>query len=356
MHLGMHTLVGAALVAATTGKGYGPGYTGLNYEFPNTTSPTRFEIHVSQNFIDLTLRKVRDYRPSPSLFSNWTIEGPPESAMVSLADYWDKTYQWRAAEKRINQFDHYATTVHGSPNYSAPIPLHFVHQRSNNTDDVALLLLHGWTSTHFEWSRVITPLTQNCNKTFHVVVPDLPGYGFSPAPTESFMGPREMGAALDALMKQLGYETYGIVATDLGWAVGMWMVADFSDSVTGMFTDFYRVPALPSDISRQSVNQTIKEENEYMEVSNAWDGSHSAYATVQIQKPQALSLAMTDSPVGFAGWLWDLRYAISDDYSYTHEDVITDALLLWVQSPYSSMRSWLEFYKVSFPYQFDGDS
>ncbi|KAF4465440.1 epoxide hydrolase [Fusarium albosuccineum] len=352
MHFRTWPLV-AAFMAAPAVICHESGYPGLNFHFPNTTSPKRFEIQVNQDFIDLTLRKVRDYRPSPSLFSNWTIEGPPEWAMTSLADYWAKRYQWRATEKRINQFDHYATTVAGSRNYSAPIPLHFIHQRSNNSDDTPLLLLHGWTSTHFEWSRVIRPLTQNGNKAFHVVVPDLPGYGFSPAPTESSMGPREMGAALDGLMKQLGYETYGIVSTDLGWALGMWMAADFPDSLTGMFTDFYRVPPLPSDISRQTVSQTTKEENEYIEVSNAWDGSHSAYATAQIQKPQALSLALTDSPVGFAGWLWDLRHAISDGYPYTHSELITAALLLWIQSPYSSMRSWLEFYKVRITTQHD---
>ncbi|KAH6988851.1 Alpha/Beta hydrolase protein [Ilyonectria sp. MPI-CAGE-AT-0026] len=329
-------------MAAAAAISHKPGYAGLNFNFPNTTSPTQFEIHVSQEFIDLTLRKVRDYRPSRSLYSNWTIEGPPDWAITSLADHWKKKYKWRATEKRINQFDHYATTVPGSRNYTAPIPLHFVHQRSANSDATPLLLLHGWSSTHFEWSRVIGPLTQNGNKTFHVVAPDLPGYGFSPAPTQPSMGPREMGAALNALMKQLGYETYGIVSTDLGWALGMWMVEDFPDSLTGLFTDFYRVPPLPSDLSRQAVNDTTKEEDDFIEVSNVWDSSHSAYATVQVQKPQALSLAVTDSPVGFAGWLWDLRYAISNGYSYTYEELITGAMLLWIQSPYGSMRSWPE--------------
>ncbi|KAJ3546533.1 hypothetical protein NM208_g1952 [Fusarium decemcellulare] len=269
----------AAFMAAPAVISHESSYMALNFHFPNTTSPKRFEIQVNQDFIDLTLRKVRDYRPSPSVFSNWTIEGPPKWAMTSLADYWAENYQWSATEKRINQFDHYATTVPGSRNYSAPIPLHFVHQRSNNSDDTPLLLLH---------------------------IPDLPGYGSSPAPTEPSMGPGETGAALDRLIKQLGYETYGIVSTDLGWALGMWMAADFPDSLTGLFTDFYRVPPLPSDISRQTVNQTTKEENEYILVSNV--------------------------------------YAISDGYSYTYNELITD-VLLWIQSSYSSMRSWLEFYK-----------
>ncbi|UPL01222.1 hypothetical protein LCI18_012156 [Fusarium solani-melongenae] len=346
MLLQVWTLVAAYTATATAAVvGRELGYPGLNFHFPNTTSPWGFHIHVDQDFIDLTLRKVRDYRPSQGLFSDWTIEGPPDSAVTLLADYWDKSFDWRVTEERINKFDHYATTVPGSYNYTEPVPLHFVHQRSNHSADTALLLLHGWTSSHFEWSRVIRPLTQNGNESFHVVAPDLPGYGFSPAPSRSSMGPREMGAAFDALMKQLGYKKYGIVATDLGWAIGMWMLQDASDSVTGLFTDFFRVPPEPSDIARQAMNETSQEENDFIAVSNAWDSSHSSYATVQTQKPLALSQALADSPVGFAAWLWDLRYAISDGYSYTYEELITDALLLWFQSPYASMRSWLEVSK-----------
>ncbi|KAL0936887.1 uncharacterized protein CTRU02_209103 [Colletotrichum truncatum] len=318
-------------------------FANLNFDFPKTVSPEPFEIRVDQSFVDLTLRKVRGYRPSQSLFSNWTIEGPPDWATASLAEHWGKDYQWRAAEERINKFEHYATTVPGSRNYSAPIPLHFVHQRSNSSDATPVLLLHGWTSSHFEWSRVIGPLAHGDNKTFHVVAPDLPGYGFSPAPNQPNMGPREMGAAFDALMKQLGYETYGVISTDLGWVIGMWMASDFQDSLTGLFTDFYRVPPLPTDFARQTMNKTTKEESDFIEVSNAWDSSHAVYGKAQAQKPQALSVALTDSPVGFASWLWDLRYTISDDYQYSFDELITDTMLLWIQSPYGSMRSWLEF-------------
>jgi pimeloyl-ACP methyl ester carboxylesterase len=130
------------------------------------------------------------------------------------------------------QFAHYATTVPGNGEYSAPIPLHFVHERSDDEAATPLLLIHGWASTHLEWSRIIKPLAQQGSKAFHVVAVDLPGFGFSPAARQPGLGAREMGRAFDALMRQLGHDKYGLVTTDLGWLIGMWMVEDVRDSIS----------------------------------------------------------------------------------------------------------------------------
>ncbi|PIG80479.1 hypothetical protein AARAC_001626 [Aspergillus arachidicola] len=314
-------------------------YTGLNFSFPDTTTPQRFDIHVNQEFVDYTLRKVRDYRPSPVFSLSWTIEGPPTGAIKELANYWAKGYNWRTAEKRMNEkFAHYATTVPGNGEYPAPIPLHFVHERSDNDAATPLLLIHGWASTHLEWSRVMKPLSQGGNKQFHVVTVDLPGFGFSPAARQPGLRAREIGRAFDALMKQLGYEKYGIVTSDLGWLIGMWMVEDVHDSIIGHFTDFFLVPPNESDFTRQAKNETTEEENRFMTTAGEWFAKHASYATVMNQKPAAISFAFTDSPVGFAAWLWDLKYGSSDGFPYEYEELITDTMLQWIQPPYGSIR------------------
>ncbi|OJJ66188.1 hypothetical protein ASPBRDRAFT_138561 [Aspergillus brasiliensis CBS 101740] len=315
------------------------GYTGLNFSFPSTTAPERFDIHVDQEFVEYTLRKVRDYRPSLVSSLSWTIQGPPMGAIVGLADYWAKDYDWRRAEKQMNeQFAHYATTVPGNGEYSASIPLHFVHERSDDDAATPLLLIHGWASTHLEWSRVLKPLAQHGDKAFHVVAIDLPGFGFSPAARQPGLRAREMGRAFDALMKQLGYEKYGIVTSDLGWLIGMWMVEDVRDSIIGHFTDFFLVPPSESDFARQARNETTEEENQFMVTAGEWFAKHASYATVMNQKPAAISLAFTDSPVGFAGWLWDLKYGSSDGFSYEYDELITDTMLQWIQPPYGSIQ------------------
>lgn len=155
-----------------------------------------------------------------------------------------------------------------------------------------------------------------------------------------------MGRAFDSLMKQLGYEKYGIVTSDLGWLIGMWMVEDVRDSIIGHFTDFFLVPPSESDFARQARNETTEEENQFMVTAGEWFAKHASYATVMNQKPAAISLAFTDSPVGFAGWLWDLKYGSSDGFSYEYDELITDTTLQWIQPLYGSIQVYSDMNQV----------
>ncbi|KAM0327655.1 hypothetical protein ACHAQA_005948 [Verticillium albo-atrum] len=321
----------------------------LNYRFPQTTTPQRFEINVDRDLVDQAQRKARDYRSSPSVYAEWTREGPPEDAVKGLAKHWATKYNWKNVEKKLNRdFKHYATTVPGNRNYTAPIPLHFVHEKSKDKNAIPLLLIHGWSSTYLEWAEVIKPLVANKGgRSYHIVAVDLPGFGFSPSPTLPGLGPREIGLAFDALMKQLGYATYGIVSTDIGWLVATWQTVDATESVIGHYTDFFLASATPEDRARQANNETTEEENTYIKGSDDFFTIHGAYATAQTFKPQALALPMTDSPVGYAAWLWDLKYGSSDGYDYTYDELITETFLSWIQEPYGSMRAYKE---ISQPY------
>ncbi|KAH8742764.1 putative epoxide hydrolase [Diaporthe sp. PMI_573] len=335
------------LLAASSGAATSPnsiGSSGLYFNFPKTTTPKHFYIHVDQGLIELAQRKACDFRPSPSIHSGWTIEGPPEDAIAELAKYWANEYDWRTVEKRMNRdFKHYATTVPGNRNYSAPIPIHFVHERSTNDKAIPLLLVHGWGSSHLEWAKVMKPLAKGSERqAFHIVAPDLPGFGFSPSPSLAGLGPREIGLAFDAMMKRFGYTTYAIATTDIGWPVGMWMTADAHDSIFTHFTDFFLSVPEPSDLSRHANNETNPEETDFIAATDEWYAKHAAYATVQVQKPQALAAAMTDSPVGLAAWLWDLKQGSSDGYSYSYDELITDTMLTWIQQPYGAMRTYME--------------
>lgn len=331
------------LVMGLTALGGAYASQSLHFNFPNATSPTPFNISVDRDLINFASDRASTFRVSQSLYPGWSNEGAPTELMSELAAYWAEDYDWNAVEDKINQLSHYATTVPGNRGYDAPIPLHFIHQESANKSAVPLLFLHGWTSTHLEWTEIIAPLSD----AFHIIAPDLPGYGFGPAPTQPGLGPREMGIAYDSLMKQLGYDTYGIVITDLGWVVGGWMAIDVPDSLIGHFTDFQLIFPTPEDLERMANNETTSEENKYIMAVQEFATNHFAYSTMQAQKPLALSWSMADSPVGFAGWLWDLKYAASDGYEYSFEEIITETLTLWIQEPYTSMRAYVDFTKVS---------
>jgi pimeloyl-ACP methyl ester carboxylesterase len=329
----------------------------LNFAFPaNITKPTPFQVSVDADFLKSTIQKVRLYRPTIALddLPEWS-EGPPPANINELARYWADDYDWSSVQAEINaNFSHFTTTIPGNANYSRPVPLHFVHERaaeSNDTDEEAipLLMIHGWPSTHLEWTKVIHPLAHPENASsprFHVVAPDIPGFGFSPAATHAGLGVRELGLIFDALMKQLGYSRYAVFSTDLGWLIGSWMTAD-TTSIIAHATDFFSVMPSPSDLERLAKNQTTAEETAYMMAAQEYQSNHFAYALLQGTKPLSVALAMTDSPVGFLGWVWSLVKGVSDGYEYSKEELITTAMALFVQGTYGGMRLYKDSLTVS---------
>jgi len=333
-----------------------PGNT-LNFQFPaqgSHSEPKPFQVSVDPGFIEKTIQKAGLYRPSIALVDQDTTweDGPSPQELNKLASYWSHDYDWFTVQKQINaNFSHYTTTINGSRNYQHPIPLHFVHNRASQSpeDAIPLLLLHGWPSSHLEWAKVIHPLTNPSNKSsprFNVVAPDLPGFGFSPAPTHPNLGPREMGLAFDAIMHQLGYLKYVVASTDLGWLVGSWMAYD-TTSVIAHSTDFFVVTPNATDLARFAANETSVQETAYMTSLQQFQTNDFAYSVIQGTKPLALALALTDSPVGFAGWIWQLIATLGDGYAYSKEELITTTMMLWIQGTYGNLRAYKEFDLVS---------
>lgn len=310
----------------------------LNFQFPfHATTPVPFTLSVDPAFIKETVYKAKHYRPSIDLLDGNTsnggwLEGPPREDMVALAKHWGQSYDWQHIQRDINSnFSHFAVNVQSGDGPNSHIPIHFVHERSATKDALPLLLLHGWPSTHLEWSKVIGPLvspTDRHAQAFHVVAPDLPGFGFSPAPKYSSLGPRRMGEAFHQLMDQLGYKKYGVIGTDIGWTVGLTMADSLPDNVVGYLSDFWVAPPNSTDMERFAQNTTTEEETQYISAYQEWFGYHSSYSTVHQQAPLAIGQAMSDTPVGFAGWMWHLVHTVSDGRKYSFDELITDAMML----------------------------
>ncbi|WDK23212.1 epoxide hydrolase [Colletotrichum graminicola] len=216
-------------------------------------------------------------------------------------------------------------------------------------------MLHGWPSTHTDWNEILKPLTSPEDAdtpAFHVVAPDMPGFGFSPAPTHGGFGPRQAGAAFANLMKTLGYDKYGVISTDAGWWVAMFMAYDEKENLVGHFTDFYFAQPTAADTERFSNNQTDQTESEYIAGVLAFSSGFNAYMTIQSQGPLKLSQALNDSPVGYAGWIWHLIHVLSDGYPFTLKQVVTRTLLEWIPGAYGNVRTYLEWLKpesMNFP-------
>ena len=130
------------------------------------------------------------------------------------------------------------------------------------------------------------------------------------------------------------------------WFCAMWMVSEFESSIIGHMSDFYTAKPTEEDRRRVEHAEASDEEVAYIAAFDNWFGSHWAYATIHSQKPLSLSVALGDSPVGLLTWYWDVNYATSDDYTYGFEQLITDAMMLWIPGPYTNTRWYLEMLKV----------
>lgn len=311
-------------------------------------SPRPYTINVPSSLIEQTRHKVSSFRPSVDIDEAAWTDGPPSSEITAFAKYWVDEYSWSSVEAEINaNFSHYITTVPApGGTYNRSLDIHFIHQRSARADAIPMLMIHGWPSTSLEWEKVIPGLVDPGDKSkpaFHIVAPDLPGFGFSPAPTAPGLGPAEHGAAFASLMQQLGYEKYAVYSTDLGFIVALGLLADYESRILNHVTDFYFVLPNSTDSQRFAANETTPEETKYMAAVNLFFTQHSAYASIHSTLPLSVADALDDSPVGFFAWMYQLVHTVSDK-TYTASRLITEALLLYLPGVYGNIRSYKELY------------
>lgn len=324
------------------------------YTFPyGAYEPVPFHLSVDADFVEQTLEKARSYRPSTDLLDDdisnpgW-LEGPPSANISALRDFWVDEFDWPQIEEEINSnFSHFAVTIPDIPDWPGEVPLHFIHETSEVEGAIPILLLHGWPSTALEWAKVIHGLNAPSDPNapaFHVVAPDFPGFGFSPAPLYSSYGPQEMAHTFHQLMQQLGYDEYGIASTDLGWFAALFQAALYPEAVTGHFTDFWFLPPTDEDYERYANNLTTPEETAYITSFGLWIRDHNSYNLVHQGAPLAIGQALSDTPVGFAGWMWHLVHAVSNGFPYGFEEIIRDAFLLYMPGVFGNIRAYKEIF------------
>ncbi|KAM3083548.1 hypothetical protein ACMFMG_004197 [Clarireedia jacksonii] len=323
----------------------------LNFKVTFGSSPQPFTISVDPEFIRLTKLKASLTRYTNDLSQPDFTDGPPRHNITTIRDYWVNDYSWDKVEAEINShLKQFTTTVYADGNYTHPIPLHFVHHVSNRSDAIPLLFIHGWPGSFLEVSKMIDDLTNPPNSSvpaFHVVAPSLPGYGFSPAPEYPGLGLRESGEAFNNLMtKQLGYPQYVIQGGDFGGFTLRYMAGQFPNTVISSLSNFSPIPPNATDLERYAAGETTAEENAYIESLQLFNSMYAGYRDIQQTRPLQLAVAMTDSPVGFAAWIYDFMFNHVDSYWWTPEEIITWSMMYYIQGPYAGMRMYEEIAKV----------
>lgn len=293
-----------------------------------------YQIEIPQATIDdLRARLAATRWPDAVDGASWDY-GTDLDYMKSLVAYWHTGYDWYAIQNRLNAFNHVSVEIDG-------LNIHAVHQRGTGPNPTPLLILHGWPSSFVQMLPLIPLLTDPAAHggdpadSFDVVVASLPGFGFSDRPTEPGMHIGAMAPLMIRLMKELGYDRFGMRASDLGAGVAMAIALSRPDAVIGFHTGGSNpwVPEVPVDLS----------EAEQAFVANAaeWSQQEGAYAMLQATKPQTLSFGLNDSPAGLAAWILEKFRTWGDtggdlESTFDRDDLLTNVTIYWVTETISS--------------------
>jgi pimeloyl-ACP methyl ester carboxylesterase len=275
---------------------------------------TPFTIAVPDEALDDLRDRLRRTRwPEPATVSDWS-QGVPLDYLRDLCGYWASDYDWRATEARLNALPQFLAEIDG-------LPIWFIHVRSANPDALPLILTHGWPGSVVEFLKVIEPLSE----TFHLVIPSLPGYGFSGKPTEPGWGIERIARAWMSLMEALGYSRYGAAGSDWGTSISTLIGQLDATRVAGI----HLMPPLAPPDPATFGDLTPSERRALESLSDAaeWD---SGYSTQHATRPQTIGYALTDSPAALAAWIVEKFRSWTDGDALTRDELLGNLMLYWL--------------------------
>ncbi len=348
--------VGSTAGAASqrAGEAAHAAHSGEQHTMLDQMTPTRaqgtairpFVVDVPDADIDDLRRRIAATRWSDRETVTDQSQGAPLEKMQALVRYWGTDYDWRKVETKLNGLPQFVTTIDG-------LDIHFIHVRSRHPNALPLLITHGWPGSVFEFLGVIGPLTDptahggSAEDAFDVVIPSIPGYGFSGKPTGTGWGPDHIARAWAELMKRLGYTRYVAQGGDWGAPISSEMARQAPAGLLGIHLNLpATVPPevdaalavggpAPAGLSEQerAVFDTV---NAYRKMGGT------AYNVMMTARPQAVGYGLTDSPVGLAAWLlvhpgfaqW--TYGDDPEQSPTKDEVLDNFTLYWLTNSSTS--------------------
>lgn len=244
-------------------------------------------------------------------------QGVPLADLTEVLEHWRTGHDWRVAEARLAAVDQYLVPIDG-------LRIHALHRLSPRPDATPLLLTHGWPGSVFEFVHLLDELAEPADPeepAFHVVVPSLPGFGYSDKPAETGWGTERIAAAWARMMEVLGHTRFLAHGGDWGGVISTILAARFPDQVIGLHTT---VAQPPPGLSLEILDA---EEREWVRRSQDFWEHHAAYAKVQAAQPQTLGVSLVDSPVGLLAWILDKFAAWSDTRDSPFKTIDRDQLL-----------------------------
>ncbi len=290
---------------------------------------TPFRIDIPQRDLDdLSERLARTRWPVQIPGTGWE-RGAPVSAVRELAEYWGDGYDWPAAQHRLNEFPQFTTEIDGAT-------IHFLHVRSPEPDALPLILTHGWPGSFVEFRDVIGPLADprahggDPADAFHVVVPSIPGFGFSsPLPGPGWDS-RRTARAWAELMSRLGYDRYGAQGGDFGAIISPDLGREEPSHVVGIHVNAASVGFIPlGDITDEDRAALTEREKAALAKIEHFTSEEFGYNTLQSTRPATVAFALTDSPVGQLAWIAEKTTAWSAN-GIDRDLLLTNVMVYWL--------------------------
>ena len=301
-------------------------------------APETFAIRVPDSVIaDLAHRIDITRWPDELDNAGWEL-GSNLAYMRSLAEYWRHGYDWRREETRLNRLPQFRIALDG-------IHIHFVHVRGKGSAPLPLIVTHGWPGSFVEMLKLIPLLTDpaahggRAEDAFDVIVPSLPGYGFSDRPRDRGMDPKKIAALWVRLMQGLGYERFGAQGGDWGSAISIALGLDHAERMIGIHLNYIAGRFLLGGTLNVQPEDEIA--SAYLGQLRAWWDTEGGYSHEQATKPQTLSYGLNDSPVGLAAWIIEKFRTWSDcagnvESIFTRDELLTNVMIYWVTETASS--------------------
>lgn len=271
-----------------------------------------------------------------------TSQGPPLAKLRALVDYWRDGYDWRRCEALLNRLGQFRTEIDG-------LGIHFLHVRSPEPHALPLLMTHGWPGSVLEFRDTIGPLTDpvahggKSSDAFHLIIPSLPGFGFSDKPSATGWNINRIADAWIELMRRLGYDRWAAQGGDWGAGVTTALGYKAPSGLIGIHLNM--VTFQPSNEERANATP---EEQAMLDAMQHYDQQFSGYYKLHNTRPQSIGFALADSPIGLAAWIYALFQDVSDSSSnpesvFTLDEMIDDIMLYWVPNTgASSVRLYWE--------------
>jgi pimeloyl-ACP methyl ester carboxylesterase len=277
-----------------------------------------FRIHVAEEVLEDLRVRLRNTRWPDQIPGIGWAQGTETQWLQDLVSYWIHEFDWRVWERKLAALEQF--TWQGN---------HLVHSPAASGGAIPLILTHGWPGSFLDYLEILPLL-----KAFHVVVPSLPGYGFSRRPLEVGINYRYVAERWHELMLELGYSRYGAGGGDFGAGVSTFLALDHPESVIGVHL------TTPELIPRVDDAELSAAELAYVAVRRAWDATERGYSSIQSTKPQTVGFGLNDSPAGLAAYLGE-KWRSWSDVTPGKDFLCATLTLYWVtQTITSSMRAY----------------